>query len=355
MAISEKAQRWVIPRKDLIAIIEMNAWGCIRKNVSEVVKINDGNIYINDLRDIYPGKSVLEINDVLLQLGKDSKKIKIRESCSVCGEEVVTTPGTYRKQKSFKCAEHMRRKPKGSNSPFYNRVSCECTNCETKLELTPFDFNKKNKFGDSHHFCSQKCYWEYRSKYYVGEKGSMYQYKRTPEQLAKMAAATAMRVGKQNRLNSKAQLIVNGILEGLGVVYEREYFIDYYSCDNYLLEHKLIIEVMGDYWHGNPKRYNEDKYRLNKIQQKTILKDKQKKGYIEKKYGVSILYIWESDLNKESKKCEALIQHYIENKGKIENYHSFNYAYKNNELLLKDSLVTPYQAMSSKDYLALVS
>ena len=96
MAISEKAQRWVIPRKDLIASVECMHGVAFEKNMSEVVKIIDGNIYINDLRDTYPGKSVFEINEALLQLGKGSKKIKIRESCSVCGVEVVTTPGTYR-------------------------------------------------------------------------------------------------------------------------------------------------------------------------------------------------------------------------------------------------------------------
>lgn len=58
-------------------------------------------VYINDLFDKYPGKTVLEINDILLNDGVDNKRIKIIEKCKVCGCPVVVTPGVYRKQKNI--------------------------------------------------------------------------------------------------------------------------------------------------------------------------------------------------------------------------------------------------------------
>ena len=78
-------------------------------------------IYLNDLQDEYPNKSILEINDILISNGIDNKMIKIKENCRVCGCEVITTPGTYRKQKTFACDKHMRHKPSGKDSVFYNR------------------------------------------------------------------------------------------------------------------------------------------------------------------------------------------------------------------------------------------
>ena len=65
------------------------------------------NIYINDLLNQYPGKTILEINDILLKNGINNKYIKIKVPCRVCGKEVITTPGTYKKQKSFACEDHI--------------------------------------------------------------------------------------------------------------------------------------------------------------------------------------------------------------------------------------------------------
>lgn len=127
-------------------------------------------IYVNDLQDKYPNKTILEISDMLKQQGVDQRCIKIRVNCKVCSCEIITTPGTYKKQKTFCCEEHIKHKPKGKQSKFYNRIKTNCTFCGKEIEITPFDFNKKNKFGDSNHFCSQECYWNFRSEYYCGEK-----------------------------------------------------------------------------------------------------------------------------------------------------------------------------------------
>jgi hypothetical protein len=93
-------------------------------------------IYLNDLRDEYPNKSILEINDVLISNGIDNKMIKIKEKCRVCGCEVITTPGTYRKQKTFACDKHMRHKPSGKDSVFYNRIQTTCSCCGKEIEIT---------------------------------------------------------------------------------------------------------------------------------------------------------------------------------------------------------------------------
>ena len=107
---------------------------------------------------------------------------------------------------------------------------------------------------------------------------------------------------------------------------------------------------MGDYWHGSPLKYYDGTRAMNKIQAKTILKDKQKRGYIKNHYGYPILNLWETDIRVEPNKCKALICEFINNHGKLDNYHSFNYSYVNEVLTLNESLVVPYQEMHSSQY-----
>ena len=311
-------------------------------------------IYLNDLLEDYPNKSLLEINSLLINKGIDNKMIKIKTECKVCGCEVITTPGVYRKQKTFACELHKQYRPRGKNSAFYNRIITSCSLCGKEIELTPFDFQKTNSFGDSNHFCSQQCYWKFRSEYYCGEKGAMYNHIYTEEQKENLSRGVAKRFKKTNLTDTKIQLSINQMLNDLSIEYEREYTLDYYACDNFLTDYNLIIEVMGDYWHGNPIRYNASEYLMNNIQARTILKDKQKRGYIQNHFGYPILNLWESDIEKYPDKCMALISMFVESYGRMENFHSFNYSYDDNVLRLNENLIIPYQEMSANDYSHLI-
>lgn len=61
-----------------------------------------------------------------------------------------------------------------------------------------------------------------------------------------------------------------------------------------------MIEVQGDYWHGNPKLFDEEgsnnKRKLNETQKIKMEQDKRKKEFAESKK-FKILYIWENDIN----------------------------------------------------------
>ena len=45
---------------------------------------------------------------------------------------------------------------------------------------------------------------------------------------------------------------------------------------------------------------------------------------------------------------------FIENKGKLENYHSFNYSYDNEKLIMNTQIITAYQDMHSDQYKHLI-
>ena len=182
----------------------------------------------------------------------------------------------------------------------------------------------------------------------------MYQHEYTEEQKDNVLKGLAKHFGSSNITDTKVQLIINDILDDLHINYHREYPIDYYSCDNFLFDYNLIIEVMGDYWHANPLKYGPDGRLMNYIQDKTILKDKQKRGYISNHYNYPILNLWETDIEKYPDKCKELILTFINNQGDMEDYHSFNYSYNNGELKINSQLIVAYQDMHANQYKHLV-
>ena len=129
---------------------------------------------------------------------------------------------------------------------------------------------------------------------------------------------------------------------------ENEYPVKYHSIDIFLIEYNLMIEIMGDYWHATPLKYNINN--LTKQQKKSIKQDKSKHTYVKKYENIEILYLWETDINKNIDLCWSLIDKYINNNGVLDNYHSFNYHLEdNNDLKLNDTLITPIQEIETKD------
>ena len=64
----------------------------------------------------------------------------------------------------------------------------------------------------------------------------------------------------------------------------------YFLMDFYV--EGIVIEIMGDYWHANPKFYKNE---LTLTQIKNIERDKRKIEYL-KKHNISILILWEHDI-----------------------------------------------------------
>ena len=317
------------------------------------------SLYINDLAD----ELCLTIDEIIklvngIKIG--GKRYMIKSNCEYCGKEIERFVSVYLKNKHLYCSHDCYWKykeevePKGDEHPSYNRVTTSCTNCGKEIKIIPFDYNKINQFGDNHNFCSQECYWAYRGKYYVGEKSNRIGCTISSEQLDKMMIGLAEWCKDDKRLNSNIQLKINDLLDRNNIKYDREYLVKYYSIDNFLIDSGLMIEVMGDYWHGSPLKYNTKTTGLNKTQQKDIQYDKQKHTYIKRYRDVEILYLWEKDINENLELCESLILAYINNNGILNNYHSFNYCIDNDGLKLNDKIIKPYQDMKADEYRYLI-
>jgi G:T-mismatch repair DNA endonuclease (very short patch repair protein) len=313
-----------------------------KDEINHLIEAN-GVIFVNDLTNNHTRNNYIDIVTNLHNMNINNQKIKIKVYCQKCGKELIVRPSQYKKQNKFLCDTHIKHRSQGANSPFYNRIDVNCTNCGRLYSVIPYDYNKRNHFGDNHNFCCQQCYWEYRSKYYIQEKSNMFGIHQSEENKIKQRALAIRMIanGELPQTMTKPHKIISELLQKHDIEIENEHPEKYHSIDIYLPNYNLMIEIMGDYWHANPLKY--DINNLTKQQKKSIKQDKSKHTYIKKYKDVEILYLWERDIKNNIELCWLLIANYINNNGVLNNYHSFNYSLNNNELKLNDIIVKPFQ------------
>ena len=122
----------------------------------------------------------------------------------------------------------------------------------------------------------------------VGEKNGMYGKTHTPEAIRKIFS---------HRKMNGPEKIVADTLDEAGIPYHFQYFIvENGICKSYDFKIKgkpLIIEVDGDFWHGNPCQSNHyDK--VDCVRENDNIKDE-----IAKNRGISVIRLWESDIKKD--------------------------------------------------------
>jgi very-short-patch-repair endonuclease len=310
--------------------------------------LNNKCNYVNELVTILKHK-IIDICLVIKELKINSKHmhLKVLCNCKNCNKSIKKPVSVYLKNQEAFCSKEcywINKKevtPKGKDNKQYNRILTQCDNCGENIEITLYDMN-----ATRHHFCTQSCYWQFRSKYYIGERANKIVY--TEEMRNKLRERTAKMYsdGIFDR-QTLPQRIVNEILTDLNLEYENEYTCKYYSIDNYLKEHNLMIEVMGDYFHGHPEKNSI----INDMQLKNIIKDKRKHTYIKRYENIEVLYLWEDDILNNIDKVINIIKLYINNEGVLPNYHSFNYDYEEdfNEIIIKKSVIKNYMEFTSEE------
>lgn len=302
---------------------------------------------VNPLEDILHNKTLSQIVDLIrcLHIGGRTP-VKIQLQCFSCGKKLIRPIGHFYKERIY-CSLECRDKYKtnflsGENSPWYKRIDTICTNCGKKISVIPFAYNVCNEYGDSNNFCSRECYFEYRSKYYIGEKHPMFGKSVSEENKQKQRERSVRLIaeGKIPQTMTKPHCAIYNLLINNKIQCENEHMLKYHSVDIYLKDCNLMIEIMGDYWHGIPLKYQYNE--LNNQQLKSVKQDKSKHTYAKRYHNVEILYLWERDINRNIELCWALIQKYISNQGYLDNYNSYNYGFTDNNLVLKDEIIQPY-------------
>jgi len=111
-----------------------------------------------------------------------------------------------------------------------------------------------------------------------------------------------------SRKNTLPERIIANVLLELEIEYLKDHHINKFIVDFYIEKYNLIIEVQGDYWHANPRKYLNKE--LDKIQLRNIKKDENKKKYfIENK--ISYLFIWEFDIKNKLNEVIEIIKNKI--------------------------------------------
>lgn len=269
-------------------------------------------------------------------LAQERMKPLVIANCEYCGAEFERKE--YNTGKIY-CSEECRAKGfnlkmSGENNPKYvERLKIECDWCGGEFEETENDYNQSVK-----HFCSRNCKDEYHAKVFSQTN----EYKETK----RIQMVNNLENGVFAHTNTRPQMIVNDLLKELSIENDNEFSCEYFAIDNYLKEFNLMIEVMGTFWHCDNRKYNKIDYI---IQSNSIKRDKSKKTYINNQYDISILYLWEYDIENNLELCKQLILKYIKNKGKLRSYHSFNYEIKENRLVINNNIIIPYMDYDIKD------
>lgn len=95
---------------------------------------------------------------------------------------------------------------------------------------------------------------------------------------------------------SKLELRIQNILNELDITYTANAFLYSYNFD-IVFKNKIILEIQGDFWHGNPAIYNENDILLQGLTASDVWKKDIKKKEKLEENGYKIHYLWESTMN----------------------------------------------------------
>ena len=249
--------------------------------------------------------------------------------CEICGESFHVSKKSTQRFCSIECQGKWQSTQLGVDNPRFTSQKVSCDFCEKEYYI------KKYKIGSfEHKFCSNDCRQAWYSEVFSQD-----------EEWKEKSRKRAVKILENKKIdtNTKPQQIINDLLDYMKTNYINEHGFRYYAVDNYLNDYNLVIEVMGDFWHCHPLKYTKEN--MKDIHKKRIPRDKAKHTYFKNNYNIEILYLWEDDIYNNLDVCESLINKYINNNGILENYHSFNYHIEDDNLILNENIIIPYQDM----------
>ncbi len=133
-----------------------------------------------------------------------------------------------------------------------------------------------------HHLYFKK-YWGFRQ---IGQEYNM-----NPTQICKRFRKWGWKAREATVHDTQLERDFAAILDGLKIIYLKQYKVEGSYFDFYLPSYNLLIETHGDYWHGNPMVYSE----LDRTQLKKQKTDREK-WFLSKRLGYRLLTFWENEV-----------------------------------------------------------
>lgn len=221
---------------------------------------------------------------------------QIKKTCVICGKEYEVAP--YRDKDSVTCSvkcqnEWQSKYRVRENNPRWKGgdILVTCQECGKFFPVSHYRATTK----DANHarFCSLKCKHDYWEKNVISTAD--FQKKKL---IGNMKLLSSNKAGKYRE--TAIEKAIRIFLEESKIEHKTQYVIGGKFCvDFYLPKHNIIIEALGDYWHGNPIKYNKDN--LNSTQIKSMNRDKARFAYFDK-CGFISFKLWETDIKKDINK-----------------------------------------------------
>ena len=221
--------------------------------------------------------------------------------CALCGKVITKRMPAGRQYCSVTCSR---------SSPHLQRRTGKiviCQNCGKAI------YKQLSLLRPKHHFCSLKCanQWQGRNKTEhsckICNKAFRWSPSRSRQNKITYCSLACRDVDPERRdhlrrMNVKQLTMhpnnlersVYTILDNIGIFYERQYLIGEKFCvDAFISSLGIVIQVDGDYWHGNPARFPI----LTDRQQKRTALDRSQNAYMQA-CGYRVIRFWESDVKR---------------------------------------------------------
>ena len=227
-------------------------------------------------------------------------KNKILHNCNYCNKEIGLHESRYNSLLDGKvnnifcsktCKENWEKENfTGQNNPNYKNGNvikiCEYCNEEYDVPYHRKDITK---------FCSVECKNKWQSEILPKNKDWV-EFRRS--------IAIKVLLNQKNKF-TKPELLTKDFLEINKIEYIAQHpFYNKFVVDFFIPSMNIIIECLGDYWHGHPDKYGdgENKKPLTEKQIKTKEKDIIKYNFLKEK-GHDIYMVWERDIYSNIEEC----------------------------------------------------
>lgn len=210
---------------------------------------------------------------------------KVSKRCKSCSMKENKYALGCRWEHSEKTKKKMKIDRKGAKHPFYNRHHTK--NTKKKMSKS----HKGRKAWNKNIPCSKNI----KKKISIQMKEVMKDPK-VRENLREKALQHIQN-NKGPFKNTKPELKMKEILNNLNIPYETQFRLQNHLFDFRILNTNVLIEVDGDWFHGNPKKFSS----LNTMQLKQKQKDL-KNTQLAKENNYTLLRFWENEVLKKEEK-----------------------------------------------------
>ena len=204
------------------------------------------------------------------------KKEYVCQSCNKKGKHNPFYGKTHTKETKKQHSKYMEGRFVGENNPFYSKTHTE----ETKNILR----QKCSHYGKDNGFYGKTHTDEFKKKHseFMKTIGN-----RPKEYYSLMGIKSVNKRPKK----TKIEKVTEQKLQELGINFKYNFILQNKAQYDFLINDDVVLEVHGDFWHGNPEVYNTLTERQVYKKQRDIVKQK-----LAEDNGYRYIVIWESEI-----------------------------------------------------------